>query len=144
MNKEIENLVNSLREGTAGKTCLGTGNFSLDIITQREYPDGFVVGKRNKFEEKVLTMEIGNTCGNVMTMLPYLGVKTFPVAFFDVSPHGYRMTRDLLFYAVPINWMNRVITFWPTKAQAGDVHGQDCWHAPAEDTSPQRKVKWMR
>ena len=47
MKKEIENLVNSLREGTAGKTCMGTGNFSLDIITQREYPDGFVVGKRN-------------------------------------------------------------------------------------------------
>ena len=79
MKKEIENLVNSLREGTAGKTCMGTGNFSLDIITQREYPDGFVVGKRNKFEEKVLTMEIGNTCGNVMTMLPYLGVLMAPM-----------------------------------------------------------------
>ena len=54
MKKEIENLVNSLREGTTGKTCMGTGNFSLDIITQREYPEGFVVGKRNKFEEKVI------------------------------------------------------------------------------------------
>ena len=159
MKKEIENLVNSLREGTAGKTCMGTGNYSLDVITQREYPEGFVVGKRNKFEEKVLTMEIGNTCGNVMTMLPYLGVKTFPVAFFDVSPHGYRMTRDMKAYGADVRFvsnsgttgttilrcthMNRVITFWPTKAQAGDVHGQDCRHAPAEDTSPQRKVKWM-
>ena len=45
MNKEIVTLVNSLREKTAGKTCMGTGNYSFDIITQREYPDGFVVGK---------------------------------------------------------------------------------------------------
>ena len=76
MNKDILTLVNSLREGTAGKTCMGTGNYSFDIITRREYPNGFVVGKRNKYEEKIMTMEIGNTCGNVMTMLPYLGVKT--------------------------------------------------------------------
>ena len=47
MKKEIENLVNSLREGTAGKTCMGTGNYSLDVITQREYPQGFIPGKRN-------------------------------------------------------------------------------------------------
>ena len=78
MNKEIEHLVKSLREKAAGKTCMGTGNYSFDVITKREYPNGFVVGKRNKFEERILKMEIGNTCGNVMTMLPYLGVKTFP------------------------------------------------------------------
>ncbi len=106
MKKEIENLVNSLREGTAGKTCMGTGNFSLDVITQREYPAGFVVGKRNKFEEKILTMEIGNTCGNVMTMLPYLGVKTFPIAFLDVSPHGYRMTRDMKAYGADVRFVS--------------------------------------
>ena len=106
MKKEIENLVNSLREGTAGKTCMGTGNYSLDVITQREYPQGFIPGKRNKFEEKVLTMEIGNTCGNVMTMLPYLGVMTFPVAFFDVSPHGYRMTRDMKAYGADVRFVS--------------------------------------
>ena len=106
MKKEIENLVNSLREGTAGKTCMGTGNYSLDVITQREYPAGFVVGKRNKFEEKILTMEIGNTCGNVMTMLPYLGVKTFPIAFLDVSPHGYRMTRDMKAYGADVRFVS--------------------------------------
>lgn len=107
MKKEILTLVNSLREGTAGKTCMGTGNYSLDVITQREYPNGFVVGKRNnKFKEKVLTMEIGNTCGNVMTMLPYLGVKTFPVAFFDVSPHGYRMTRDMKAYGADVRFVS--------------------------------------
>ena len=105
MNKDILTLVNSLREGTVGKTCMGTGNYSFDIITRREYPNGFVVGKRNKYEEKVLTMEIGNTCGNVMTMLPYLGVKTFPVAKLDVSPQGYQMKRDMKAYGADVRFV---------------------------------------
>ena len=58
MKKDILTLVTSLREGTAGKTCMGTGNYSFDIITRREYPEGFVAGKRNKFEERILTMEM--------------------------------------------------------------------------------------
>ncbi len=109
MKKDILTLVNSLREGTAGKTCMGTGNYSLDVITQREYPDGFVPGKRNKFEEKILTMEIGNTCGNVMTMLPYLGVKTFPVAKLDPSPQGYRMKRDLKAYGADVRYVSNTL-----------------------------------
>ena len=109
MNKEIEHLVKSLREKAAGKTCMGTGNYSFDIITQREYPDGFVVGKRNKFEERILKMEIGNTCGNVMTMLPYLGVKTFPVAKFDVSPQGYQMKRDLKAYGADVRYVSNTL-----------------------------------
>lgn len=77
MRGEIKNLVDSLRQQSVGRTCMGTGNFSFDVITQREYPDGFVIGKRNRFEEKILKMEIGNTCGNVMTMLPYLWSEDF-------------------------------------------------------------------
>ena len=109
MNKEIEQMVKSLREKAAGKTCMGTGNYSFDIITKREYPDGFVVGKRNKFEERILKMEIGNTCGNVMTMLPYLGVKTFPVAKFDVSPQGYQMKRDLKAYGADVRYVSNTL-----------------------------------
>ena len=33
------------------KTCLLSGNFALDTIVTRDYPDGFVVGKSNKFTE---------------------------------------------------------------------------------------------
>ena len=109
MNKDILTLINSLREGTAGKTCMGTGNYSFDIITCREYPNGFVVGKRNKYEEKILTMEIGNTCGNVMTMLPYLGVKTFPVAKLDVSPQGYQMKRDMKAYGADVRFVDNTL-----------------------------------
>ena len=110
MNKEIEHLVKSLREKAAGKTCMGTGNYSFDVITKREYPNGFVVGKRNKFEERILKMEIGNTCGNVMTMLPYLGVKTFPVAKFDVSPQGYQMKRDMKAYGADVRFVSNTLT----------------------------------
>ena len=110
MNNDILTLVNSLREGTAGKTCMGTGNYSFDIITRREYPEGFVAGKRNKFEEKILTMEIGNTCGNVMTMLPYLGVKTYPVAKLDMSPQGYRMKRDMKAYGADVRFVSNTRT----------------------------------
>jgi len=109
MKKDILTLVTSLREGTAGKTCMGTGNYSFDIITQREYPDGFVPGKRNKFEERIVKMEIGNTCGNVMTMLPYLGVKTFPVAKLDPSPQGYQMKRDMKAYGADVRFVSNAL-----------------------------------
>lgn len=110
MNKEIGNLIDSLREKTAGKTCMGTGNYSFDIITQQEYPNGFVVGKRNKAEERILKMEIGNTCGNVMTMLPYLGVKTFPVAKLDMSPQGYQMKRDMKGYGADVRFVSNTLS----------------------------------
>ena len=109
MKKEIAKLVESLRKKTAGKTCMGTGNFSFDIIIQREYPDGFVKGKRNKSEERIMKMEIGNTCGNVMTMLPYLGVKTFPVAKLDVSPQGYQMKRDMKAYGADVRFVSNTL-----------------------------------
>ena len=54
------------------KTCLLSGNFALDTIVTRVYPNGFVIGKANKYIEKVATECVGNTCGNVATILPYL------------------------------------------------------------------------
>ena len=54
-------------------------------------------------------MEIGNTCGNVMTMLPYLGVKTFPVAKFDVSPQGYQMKRDMKAYGADVRFVSNML-----------------------------------
>ena len=110
MRGKIKNLVDSLRQQSVGRTCMGTGNFSFDVITQREYPDGFVIGKRNRFEEKILKMEIGNTCGNVMTMLPYLGVKTFPVAKFDMSPQGYQMKRDMKAYGADVRFVSNTLS----------------------------------
>ena len=125
MKKEIVKLVESLRKKTAGKTCLGTGNYSFDIIVQREYPDGFVVGRQNKFEEKIMTMEIGNTCGNVMTMLPYLGVKTFPVAKLDVSPQGYQMKRDMKAYGADVRFVSNTLKGGTTILRCTHMLGKD-------------------
>ncbi|MBR4311872.1 MAG: hypothetical protein IKT86_00835 [Bacteroidaceae bacterium] len=36
-------------------TCLLSGNFALDTIITRTYPNGFVKGKRNKFVETLVT-----------------------------------------------------------------------------------------
>ena len=81
------------------KRILGTGNFALDIIYQREYPEGFdTTKKRNPFVDKKNIEEVGNTCGNVMCMLPYLGVETYPIGHFDESEQGLKITADLKRY----------------------------------------------
>ena len=78
---------------------LGTGNIGLDIIFQREYPEGFdIAKKRNPFVDKLIAEEVGNTCGNVMTMLPYLGVDSFPIGHFDDSEPGLKITASLHHY----------------------------------------------
>ena len=51
------------------KTCLLSGNFALDTIVTRDYPNGFVIGKSNKFTETIVIETVGNTCGNVACML---------------------------------------------------------------------------
>ena len=85
------------------KRILGTGNFALDIIYQREYPEGFdTAKKRNPFVDKKLIEEVGNTCGNVMCMLPYLGVETYPIGHFDESEQGLKITADLKRYGANI------------------------------------------
>lgn len=77
------------------KTCLLSGNFALDTIVTREYPNGFVIGKPNKFIETVVTECVGNTCGNVAAILPYLGVQTYPIGHFDLSEQGLQIKNDL-------------------------------------------------
>ena len=80
------------------KSCLLSGNFALDTIIMREYPDGFVIGKNNKFVETIATECVGNTCGNVATILPYLGVQTYPIGHFDLSAQGLQIKSDLQRY----------------------------------------------
>ena len=84
---------------TTKKRVLGTGNFALDIIYQRNYPQGFdTIKKRNPFVDELILEEVGNTCGNVMCMLPYLGVETYPIGHFDMSEQGLKITSDLQCY----------------------------------------------
>ena len=74
------------------KTVIGAGVYNLDTIVVREYPEG---PAKRKFIEHTVLEEVGGTCGNVMTMLPYLGVQTFPVAILDRSEQGYKIKSDL-------------------------------------------------
>ena len=87
------------------KTCLLSGNFALDTIVTREYPNGFVIGKANKFIETVVTECVGNTCGNVATILPYLGVQTYPIGHFDLSEQGLQIKNDLQRYGADIRYV---------------------------------------
>ena len=87
------------------KTCLLSGNFALDTIVTRDYPNGFVIGKANKFTETVVVESVGNTCGNVAAILPYLEVQTFPVAHFDQSEQGLQIKEDLQRYGADVRFV---------------------------------------
>ena len=87
------------------KTCLLSGNFALDTIVVREYPNGFVNGRRNAFVETVVEECVGNTCGNVACTLPYLGVQTFPIAHLDLSDQGIKIKEDLQRYGADVRFV---------------------------------------
>ena len=87
------------------KLCLLSGNFALDTIVTRAYPNGFVVGNNNKFIETVIAECVGNTCGNVAAILPYLGVQTFPIGHFDLSEQGLQIKSDLKRYGANVRFV---------------------------------------
>ena len=87
------------------KTCLLSGNFALDTIVRRDYPNGFVIGKSNKFTETIVTETVGNTCGNVACMLAHLGVQTFPIAHLDLSEQGHKIKEDLQRYGADVRFV---------------------------------------
>ena len=87
------------------KTCLLSGNFALDTIVTRDYPNGFVVGKANKFTENIIAESVGNTCGNVAAILPYLGVQTYPIVHLDQSEQGYLIKNDLQRYGADVRFV---------------------------------------
>lgn len=82
-----------------------SGNFALDTIVTRDYPNGFVVGKANKFTENIIAESVGNTCGNVAAILPYLGVQTFPIVHLDQSEQGYLIKNDLQRYGADVRFV---------------------------------------
>lgn len=87
-------------------TCLGSGVFNLDIVVVREYPEGYK--NQRKFTETVFTEEVGGTCGNVMSMLPYLGVQAFPLAILDQTVQGYKIRDTLALYGADTRFVSNV------------------------------------
>lgn len=107
-------------------TCLLSGNFALDTIITRTYPNGFVKGKRNKFVETLVAECVGNTCGNVACILPHLGVQSYPIAHFDLSEQGLKMTADLARYGADTRFV--------TNSEQGGTTLLRCTHKLDKDT----------
>ena len=77
------------------KSIIGTGIFNLDIIVKRHYPQW---PEMRPFEDKVVLEEVGGTCGNVMSILAWMGWDARPIACLDDSPEGLKITEDLKRY----------------------------------------------
>ncbi|MEE3390275.1 MAG: hypothetical protein VZR28_03690 [Candidatus Cryptobacteroides sp.] len=77
------------------KSVIGSGIFNLDIIVKREYPRR---PEMRPFEDKVVLEEVGGTCGNVMSILAWMGWNVRPIACLDNSPEGLKITEDLKRY----------------------------------------------
>lgn len=108
------------------KTCICGGKIALDIIIKRNYTQGFEVGKRNKFEDEMVKECVGNTCGNVATMLPYLGVQTYPIGHFDLSEKGRKITSDLKRYGADTRFVKNTAN--------GGTTLFECTHKRDKDT----------
>ena len=78
------------------KKILTAGIYFLDTIVVRDYPEG--PQKQRTFNETVALQEVGGTCGNVATILSWLGQDVYPIAHFDESAEGYKLSADLAHY----------------------------------------------
>lgn len=69
------------------KKCIGTGLVTLDIIVNNETPQDF-------------TYFAGGSCGNVMTILSFLGWNSKPIARFSDNKMAKRIISDLSNFGV--------------------------------------------
>lgn len=75
-------------------SVIGAGPLTFDIIMKREYPEGFIPGKRNRYEDKPVKQELGSNTGNVMCILGYFGWESYPIALLGDDPVGRQMKID--------------------------------------------------
>lgn len=68
-------------------TVHGTGLIALDIVTE-SLPEGTTY------------QWAGGTCGNVLTILSYLGWNSFPISRMDDSPHSEKAIQDMKSWGV--------------------------------------------
>lgn len=77
------------------KTIIGSGIYNLDTIVVRGYPEW---PRLRPFTDNVVLEEVGGTCGNVMSILAWLGWDAKPLACLDDSPEGMKITEGLKRY----------------------------------------------
>lgn len=68
-------------------TCLGVGTFPLDNLQEK-----------NGKDVKTIYQHVGGTCGNVMSILAWMGWHTLPAARLDDSETGLLIKSDLESY----------------------------------------------
>ena len=82
------------------KTCILSGNFALDTIVTRNYPNGFVVGKSNKFTETIVAETVGNTCGYAACKQDngwkLVKVTQFPMPEYTVIGEGFSSAEEAM------------------------------------------------
>ena len=107
-------------------SIIGSGQYNWDIIKLREYPDGFTIGKRNKFVENVLLEEVGGTCGNVMCMLSRLGWTALPQVKLINTTEGQQIAHSLASYGCDISYVSLT--------EKGGFSGMTCTHRRSNKT----------
>jgi len=70
-------------------TCLGTGLIALDLVT-------------NGDEDSALRAWAGGSCGNVLTILSYLGWKSYPVARLGDDAAAKAAAKDMIEHGVDL------------------------------------------
>jgi sugar/nucleoside kinase (ribokinase family) len=73
--------------------CMGTGLIALDIVTSGE-------------EEAPPRFWAGGTCGNVLTILAYLGWRSYPVVRLGDDSAAKRIARDMRQYNVDLRYLS--------------------------------------
>lgn len=73
--------------------CVGAGLVSLDILI------------RGLDNNKPVSFSVGGTCGNVMTIMSYLGWDTYPIARLDNSHHTDLLLDDMKAYGVHVDYI---------------------------------------
>lgn len=110
--------------------CVGSGNYNLDTIVVREYPDG-PAGKR--FTDRTVAEEVGGTCGNVMCLLSSFGLEVYPQVCLDDSPEGRKIAGDLERYGCDMRFV--------TNAPDGGTTLLRVTHKKDPDGSPRISVR---
>lgn len=80
------------------------GNFNLDEIKFREYPEG--TGHLRRFNDVWVAREIGGNAGNVAAELALTGWNVYPVVMFDESVQGSWVIEDLEFYGCNMRYVS--------------------------------------
>lgn len=77
------------------RTIIGVGQYNLDTIVVRNYP---AWPNLRPFSDETVIEEVGGTCGNVMSILSWLGWDARPLVCLDDSPEGLKVAADLKRY----------------------------------------------